>query len=81
MASALAPISSTLYFASTPDCASDNAQLSAVCPPMVGRMASGFSIAMIFSTNSGVIGSMYVRSASSGSVMIVAGLELTRMTR
>ena len=32
------------------------------------------------STNSGVTGSMYVRSANSGSVMIVAGFELTRMT-
>jgi hypothetical protein len=36
---------------------------------------------MIRSTHSGVIGSMYVASASSGSVMIVAGLLLTRMTR
>jgi hypothetical protein len=36
---------------------------------------------MIFSTISGVIGSTYVASANSGSVMIVAGLELTRMTR
>ena len=36
---------------------------------------------MTFSTNSGVIGSTYVASANSGSVMIVAGLELTRMTR
>jgi hypothetical protein len=36
---------------------------------------------MIFSTNSGVIGSTYVASAISGSVMIVAGLELTRTTR
>ena len=35
---------------------------------------------MISSTNSGVTGSMYVRSAISGSVMIVAGFEFTRMT-
>ena len=56
------------------------AQLSAVCPPSVGSSASGLSRAMIFSTTSGVIGSMYVREANSGSVMIVAGLELTRMT-
>ena len=55
--------------------------LSAVWPPRVGRRASGRSLAMIFSTNSGVIGSTYVASAISGSVMIVAGLELTRMTR
>jgi hypothetical protein len=32
--------------------------LSAVCPPIVGRMASGFSASMTFSTHSGVRGSM-----------------------
>jgi hypothetical protein len=36
---------------------------------------------MIFSTTFQVIGSMYVTSAISGSVMIVAGLEFTRITR
>jgi hypothetical protein len=36
---------------------------------------------MILATTSGVIGSMYVASAKSGSVMIVAGFELARMTR
>jgi len=35
---------------------------------------------MTFSRYSGVIGSMYVASANSGSVMIVAGFEFTRMT-
>ena len=40
-----------------------------------------FRRAMIFSTMSGVIGSTYVASARPGSVMIVAGLELTRITR
>ena len=54
--------------------------LSAVWPPSVGSSASGFSFAMIASTISGVIGSTYVRSANSGSVMIVAGFEFTRMT-
>ena len=39
------------------------------------------SASITFSTYSAVIGSMYVASANSGSVMIVAGLELTRMTR
>ena len=57
------------------------AAFRAVWPPSVGRMASGFSFAMIVSITSGVIGSMYVASAKSGSVMIVAGLELTRITR
>jgi hypothetical protein len=53
---------------------------SAVCPPSVGRRASGRSFSITAATNSGVIGSMYVRSANSGSVMMVAGLEFTRMT-
>ena len=48
---------------------------------MVGRIASGFSFAMMRSTTCQVMGSMYVTSAISGSVMIVAGLLLTRMTR
>ena len=38
-------------------------------------------VAMILATISGVIGSTYVASAISGSVMIVAGLELTSTTR
>ncbi len=81
MASMFAPISSTPYFASTPLSCSDTAALSAVWPPMVASSASGRSSAMTFSRNSGVIGSTYVASANSGSVMIVAGLEFTRMTR
>ena len=80
IARALAPMSSQPYCASTPLSWSASATLSAVCPPMVGRMASGRSLAMTFSTNSVVTGSTYVRSANSGSVMIVAGLEFTRMT-
>ena len=54
--------------------------LRAVCPPIVGSKASGFSISIIFVTISGVIGSIYVASAMSGSVIIVAGLELTKIT-
>ena len=80
IARSLAPISSTPYFSSTPLSASASAALSAVCPPMVGSTASGRSRSITSSRNSGVTGSMYVRSANSGSVMIVAGLELTRMT-
>ena len=41
MASAVAPIISTLYFSSMPILRSDSAELSAVCPPMVGSSASG----------------------------------------
>jgi len=48
--------------------------------PTVGSRASGRSRSMIASSTSGVSGSIYVRSASSGSVMIVAGLLFTRMT-
>ena len=57
------------------------AKLSAVWPPNVGSTASGFSRSMMAASTSGVSGSMYVRSAKSGSVMIVAGLELARITR
>ncbi len=81
MASRLAPISSTPYFSSTPWSARSSAQFSAVCPPMVGSSASGFSLAMIFSTVCQLIGSMYTASAMFGSVMIVAGLLLTSTTR
>ncbi len=81
IAATSAPISSTPYLSSTPRRASSSAMLSAVCPPTVGRIASGCSAAMMRSSTSGTIGSMYVRSANSGSVMIVAGFEFTRITR
>jgi hypothetical protein len=80
IARAVAPISSTPQRSSAPELARAIATFSAVWPPIVGRSASGRSRSMINSTTSGVTGSMYVRSASSGSVMIVAGLELTRTT-
>ena len=54
--------------------------LRAVCPPRVGNSASGRSRSQIESTDPGVSGSMYVRSANAGSVMIVAGLEFTSAT-
>ncbi len=81
IASMLAPISSTSYLSRTPAASRAIATLSAVWPPSVASSASGRSFAITFSTNSAVIGSTYVASANSGSVMIVAGLELTRMTR
>jgi len=81
MASTFAPMSSTPYLSRIPCSCRAIAALSAVWPPSVGRIASGFSFAMIVSMTAGVIGSMYVASAKSGSVMIVAGFELTRMTR
>jgi hypothetical protein len=58
MARAFAPISSTPCRASTPVSCSSSATFSAVCPPIVGRMASGFSFSITRSTHSGVMGSM-----------------------
>ena len=76
-----APISSTSNRVRTPSRARSSAQFSAVWPPIVGSSASGRSRSMMLATICHVIGSMYVTSAISGSVMIVAGFELTRMTR
>ncbi len=41
-----APINFTAYFESTPASSSASAKLSAVCPPRVGKSASGRSRAM-----------------------------------
>ena len=75
-----APISSILYFLRIPFFSASIAKFNAVWPPIVGRIASGFSLAKIFSKTVKVIGSIYVLSATSGSVMIVAGLELIKIT-
>ena len=82
MASALAPIISGVPGTPMmPRLNSSMATFNPVCPPMVGSTASGRSRSMILATTSQVIGSTYVASAKSGSVMMVAGFELTRMTR
>ncbi len=81
MASSCAPMSWQPYLARMPPLASATARLSAVWPPMVGSSASGRSAARMRSAASTVMGSMYVRSAHSASVMMVAGLELSRMVR
>ena len=78
---ASAPISSTPCFFSTPCLCRSIAVFSPVWPPSVGSRASGRSFSMIFSTTCQVIGSMYVRSAVSESVMMVAGLLFTSTTR
>ena len=57
--------------------ASSEDRLSPDCPPRLGSNASGLSLAMIFVIVSRLSGSMYVTSAIPGSVIIVAGLELT----
>ena len=53
-----APISSTSNLLRTPSRARSSAQLSAVCPPIVGSSASGRSRSMIFAIIGQVIGSM-----------------------
>ena len=53
-----APISSILYFFSSPDFSAFIARLRAVCPPIVGNIASGFSFFKISSRTSIVIGSI-----------------------
>ena len=53
-----APINSTLYLSKTPFFANATAKLRAVCPPIVGNKASGRSLAITFSTISGVSGSI-----------------------
>ena len=47
------------------------------CPPRFGRRASGRSFSMISVMRWRLSGSMYVTSAMPGSVMMVAGFELT----
>ena len=86
MTSRLAPIISMPNSLSVPLSHRAQAQLSAVWPPRVGRIASILgprlaSSSMILRTASGVMGSMYVRSEKAGSVMIVAGLLFTRTMR
>ena len=53
-----APISSILYFLSSPVFSASIAKFNAVWPPIVGKIASGFSSINIFSKISIVIGSM-----------------------
>ena len=79
IASSLAPINSTLNLPRMPSSARVTDKFRPVCPPNVGSSASGFSFCMIFVNASVVIGSIYVLSAISGSVIIVAGLLFTRM--
>ena len=80
IASAEAPINPTPYFSNTPCRTRSMARFNPVCPPRVGSKTSGRSRSITLATISQVNGSMYVRSAISGSVMIVAGLELTSTT-
>ena len=74
------PISFTLCSFKKPHSSNSIAIFNAACPPNVGRRLSGETFKMSFLITSGVNGSMYTSSAISLSVMIVAGLELTRTT-
>ncbi|CAB4609754.1 unannotated protein [freshwater metagenome] len=58
IASTFAPIKRVLYFSKIPASCNEIAALRAVCPPNVAKIASGRSLAITFSTNSGVIGSI-----------------------
>ena len=73
-------MSSTLYLSKIPLALNCIAISKAVCPPTVGRITSGFSFFIISSIADILIGSRYVASAMFLSVIIVAGLELTRIT-
>ena len=57
MARSLAPMSSILYFFKIPCSESAMAKLSAVWPPIVGKIACGLSLLIIFSKYSTVRGS------------------------
>ena len=71
-------MSSTPKRSSVPSSLSALARFSAVWPPRVGSSASGPLALDDLGTGPGSSGSTYVASANSGSVMIVAGFELTR---
>ncbi len=81
IASSGVPSRRTLWRSRTPASDSAIARLSAVCPPRPARSPSGFSRAMTASIAGTVSGSRYTASATVGSVMIVAGFELTRIVR
>jgi len=58
IASEFAPINSILYFFKIPSFLRAIAALRAVCPPIVGNIASGFSFFIISSIISVVMGSI-----------------------
>ena len=54
------PNTATLYFLNIPALYNWTPQLSAVWPPNWSKIASGFSLIIIFSTDSLIIGKKYV---------------------
>ena len=74
------PITFTLYLSNIPASCKSTARFNPVCPPIPASKLSGLSLAITFSINSIVNGSIYILSATSLSVIIVAGLEFTKTT-
>ena len=74
------PINCTLYFSHTPNSSASLQRFSAVCPPIVGSTASISFSSKICSILSTVNGKRYTLSAIIGSVIMVAGLLLMRIT-
>ena len=77
---AVVPSSFTLWAFRKPDSSSSIPRFKPACPPSVGRILSGFSFSIICSSTRAVSGSIYTLSAIFLSVIMVAGLELTRIT-
>ena len=73
------PITFTLYLSKIPLSCNSTAMLRPVWPPIPAITLSGFSFAITFSKNGNVSGSIYTLSATSLSVIMVAGFELTRI--
>ena len=80
MASAEAPMTFTPYFPRMPSFSSSIVRLSAVCPPIVERIASGPTWSKILSMYSFFSGSRKIWSAIPGVVMTVAGFGLMSET-
>ena len=78
IASTFTPNTWTSYLSKTPALLNSEHRFKADCPPKLGSKASGLSFSMICVNLSTFNGSIYVTSAVSGSVIIVAGLELTK---
>ena len=80
IASTLTPIILTLCFSHIPALSHSIAKFNAVCPPIVGRTASISCFSKISIIDFLVNGFRYILSAVTESVIIVAGLELMRVT-
>ena len=80
IASHSTPMICTPYCSRTPASASWLDRFNPVWPPRLGSSASGLVFAMISVRDGTFSGAMKVWSAITGSVMMVAGFELTKIT-